>query len=196
MAGLIGSFVSVNLGGNAMIWHGRFGYAVLTLLMFRLAWGFVGPVHARFSQFVRGPSAIWKTLKGSYPETAGHSPLGALSVLALLLVITAQAVLGLFTSDDIFYDGPFVKSVSSATVEIASRLHRQNEWLIMGLVAMHLLAILFYAVFKKKNLVPAMITGDKVLKTPAPASEETWPMRARALSVLALAALIVFYLSR
>jgi cytochrome b len=196
MAAVIGSFVSVKMGGNAMIWHGRFGYMVLTLLIFRLVWGFIGPVHARFLHFVKGPRTIIATLKGHAPPVAGHNPLGALSVVAMLALLLAQAVLGLFTSDEIFYDGPFVKQVSNATVEVMTRLHKQNEWLILGLVALHLAAILFYRFVKKENLVPAMITGNKTLQFNAVPADDSWAMRARALLVIALAALLVNYLSR
>jgi cytochrome b len=222
VAAIIGSFVSVKLGGNAMIWHGRFGFLVLTLLIFRLLWGFFGPTHARFKHFVKGPRAVMQTLRGQYPETIGHSPLGALSVLAILLLFLTQALLGLLTSDEIFYDGPFVRHVSNQTVEWATRLHRLNEWLLLGLIGLHLSAIGFYAWVKKKNLVGAMITGDKPLKdldlkadlmansdTNSDAksdansdknvdvnSDDSWAMRARALFLFALAAAVVFYLSR
>ena len=195
MAAVIGSFVSVKIGGNAMIWHGRFGFMVLTLLIFRLAWGFVGPVHARFSSFVKGPAAIIASLKGLTPPVAGHNPLGALSVMALLILFLAQAVLGLFTSDEIFYDGPFVKHVSNATVAVMTRLHKLNEWLLLGLIALHLAAILFYRLVKKENLVPAMITGDKALGFEALPADDSWRMRARALLIFALAAVLVRFIS-
>lgn len=77
---VIGSFVSVKLGGNTMIWYSRFGYLVLTLIFFRLIWGFVGTHHARFAHFIRSPKAILAYLKNPV-ETPGHSPVGAISVL-------------------------------------------------------------------------------------------------------------------
>ena len=196
MAAVIGSFVSVKIGGNAMIWHGRFGFMVLTLLIFRLVWGFVGPVHARFSSFVKGPATIIASLKGLTPPVAGHNPLGALSVIAILILFLTQAVLGLFTSDEIFYDGPFAKHVSNATVEVMTRLHKLNEWVLLGMIGLHLAAILFYRLVKKENLVSAMMTGDKALGFEAPPAEDSWRMRARALIIFALAALLVNYLSR
>jgi cytochrome b len=109
---VIGSFMSVKLGGNAMIWHGRFGYFVLTLLFFRLIWGFVGTHHARFAQFIKSPQAILAYLKNP-AETPGHSPIGAISVLVLLGLFLAQALAGLFASDDIAFDGPLAKYVAS-----------------------------------------------------------------------------------
>jgi cytochrome b len=197
MAAIIGSFVSVKIGGNAMIWHGRFGFVVLTLLIFRLAWGFVGPSYARFAQFVKGPGAVLQTLRGQDPNPVGHNPLGALSVLAILLLFLAQALLGLFTSDEIFYDGPLVRHVSNDMVEWAGRLHRYNEWVLLGLIGLHVTAIGFYHWVKKKNLVGAMITGDQVVSDQmVNPTDDSWPMRTRALLVLALAAMAVFYLSR
>ena len=79
---VLGSFISVKIGGNAMIWHGRFGYAVMTLLLFRLIWGFIGPRYARFSSFIRGPAAIVREIRGGHLHSPGHSPLGAVSVIA------------------------------------------------------------------------------------------------------------------
>ena len=98
----MGAFVTVKLGGLYMDWHIRFGCATLGLLLFRLIWGFIGPRYARFSQFLR-PRGRGPLPEGAAP--AGHNPLGALSVLALLLVLGFQAVSGLFTSDDIMVQG-------------------------------------------------------------------------------------------
>ena len=89
---VIGSFVSVKLGGNAMIWHGRFGYLVLTLIVFRLIWGFVGTHHARFAQFIKSPKIILAYLKNP-TETPGHSPLGAISVIILITLFDKEVVL-------------------------------------------------------------------------------------------------------
>lgn len=195
VASVIGAFISVKIGGNAMIWHSRFGYAVLTLMMFRLVWGFMGPTHARFLSFIKGPAAIWAQWRGRYPETAGHNPLGALSVIALVVFFGAQSIMGLFTTDEIAFDGPLVKTASSTVIELATRLHNQAENILIALVALHVGAIVYYRLVKKKSLVPAMITGDKALSFQAPASADNWQVRLKALVVLALAALVVYYLS-
>lgn len=190
---VVGSFISVKIGGNAMIWHGRFGYAALTLLLFRFAWGFVGPLHARFSGFIRGPAAILAEIRGKRPTFVGHNPLGALSVIALLLLFSAQAAFGLFTTDDIFYDGPLVKHASSKVVEIASWFHHNSEWFLIGLVALHVLAILYYRVIKKRDLIGPMLRGDQ----PVPAgvcvqaSRDDSRTRLKALAVLAASACLV-----
>ncbi len=189
-AAALGSFVSVKIGGNAMIWHGRFGYAVLTLLIFRVIWGLVGPVHARFSQFLKGPAAILAELKGQNKISVGHNPLGALSVVALILLFASQSLLGLLTSDDIFYDGPMVKYVSSTTVELAGWAHRNAEWFLVGMVALHVLAVIVHRVVKKHDLIGPMFTGDQAIPADMAVqpSRDDMQTRLTALLILALSA--------
>src|SRR5690606_33939821 len=91
---VVGSIVSANVGGNALAWHFRFGYAILALLLFRFVWGFVGPRYARFSSFPPKPAAALRQLRDGAPRTPGHSPLGALSVYAMLVVLAMQALTG------------------------------------------------------------------------------------------------------
>lgn len=159
VASVLGSFVTVQVGGNAMVWHGRLGQFVLSLLVFRLVWGFVGGRHARFADFVPRPSGLLAYLKGG-GSGHGHSPLGALSVLALLGLFTLQATLGLATTDDIFFDGPLVRHLPSDWVSAATSLHHALKPVLLGLVALHLLAILVYKLWGKP-LVQAMVTGDR-----------------------------------
>ncbi len=158
VACIIGAFVSVKLGGLYMDWHVRFGCTALGLIIFRLLWGFVGPRYARFAQFVRGPAAVARYLKGA-AAPAGHNPLGALSVLALLLVIGFQAVSGLFTTDDIMTQGPLFGHVSEAVSAAMTSWHKLNEWVILALIALHLAAVAWYGVVRRRRLVRAIITG-------------------------------------
>jgi cytochrome b len=192
---VIGSFVSVKLGGNAMIWHGRFGYIVLALIFFRLIWGFVGTHHARFAQFIKSPKAIFAYLKNP-TETPGHSPLGAISVIVLLGLFLSQALAGLFASDDIAFDGPLVKYVASTWVELLTSFHRLNEWVLMALVAVHVGAILYYKYAKKINLISAMITGDKEWADTAPSVQDDSKVRLKAMALLIAIALIMYYFLR
>ncbi len=192
---VIGSFVSVKLGGNAMIWHGRFGYIVLSLIFFRLIWGFVGTHHARFAQFIKSPKAIFAYLKNP-TETPGHSPLGAISVIVLLGLFLSQALAGLFASDDIAFDGPLVKYVASTWVELLTSFHRLNEWVLMALVAVHVGAILYYKYAKKINLISAMITGDKEWADTAPLVQDDSKVRLKAMALLMAIALIMYYFLR
>lgn len=161
VACVIGAFVSVQIGGNAMVWHGRFGLAVLGLLVFRIVWGFVGSTYARFDQFVRGPAAIKAYLRGEW-QGEGHNPLGALSVLALLGTLALLVATGLFANDDIAFEGPLYSLVGKDVSDRLVGLHRLIEPLIILLVAAHLGAIAYYVRVKKQALVMSMITGWKV----------------------------------
>lgn len=162
---LTGVFVTGQIGGNLIVWHGRIGVAICGLLAFRLVWGFVGSTYARFSHFVPGPGRVLAYLRGQW-QGVGHNPLGALSVLGLLTVLIFQVVSGLMGNDDIAFEGPLYAAVSKSTSDWLTSLHRQNVWLIGGLVVMHVLAIVFYARVKKDNLIKPMITGVKEVDDP------------------------------
>lgn len=161
VACVIGSLVSVNIGGNAVGWHFRFGYAILALLLFRVAWGFVGPRHARFANFPPNPAAAWRYLRGREPHRVGHSPLGALSVYALLLALAVQVVTGLFANDGIMWDGPLRSLVSNSTSDRLTALHQFNRIVVMALVLLHLAAIAYYRFVRRDALVGPMLTGDR-----------------------------------
>jgi len=154
------AFVSGHVGGNAMVWHGRFGIAIAGLLAFRIAWGFAGSTYARFSQFVRGPATIRDYLQGRW-QGVGHNPLGALSVLGLLAVIAAQVVSGLFGNDDIAFNGPLYDLVTKDASDRLTSLHGLNSWLLCALVGLHLAAIAFYVRVKQQDLVRPMLRGWK-----------------------------------
>jgi len=166
-----GVFTTGLIGGNLIVWHGRVGVAIGGLLAFRLAWGVVGSTYARFAQFVPGPGRIATYLRGQW-KAPGHNPLGALSVLGLLGVMIFQVVSGLMANDDIAFEGPLYAMVSKSTSDWMSSLHRQNIWIVGGLITLHVLAILYYARVKKNNLVKPMITGVKEFSEPAPQSAQ------------------------
>lgn len=152
------AFISAEVGGNAMVWHGRAGLAVIGLLAFRIVWGFVGSTYARFVTFVRGPMAIRAYLQGEWTEL-GHNPIGAVSVLALLTLLAAEAATGLFANDDISYQGYLYALVGADLSERLTGIHKLFEPALIALVALHLGAIAFYMRVKKHNLVRPMITG-------------------------------------
>ena len=152
-------------------WHIWSGLAVLTLLIFRLLWGFTGSSTARFSSFVRGPASVAAHLRGRW-NGIGHTPLGALSVIALLVAVSVQVGLGLIAEDeDGIYMGPLARLVSSDTSDSARDLHELWFNIILGLIALHVAAIVFYRVFRGQKLTKPMITGKAEL-TPG-----TEPMR-------------------
>jgi cytochrome b len=155
-----GSFVCAKIGGNAMVWHGRFGLAVVGLLVFRLVWGVVGSTYARFAQFVRGPTTILAYLRGQW-HGEGHNPLGALSVLAMLGTLLLLVATGLFANDDIAFEGPLYALVGKELSDRVVGIHRLVEPLIILLVLAHVAAIIYYTRFRKETLVMPMITGRK-----------------------------------
>jgi cytochrome b len=160
LALVVAAFVSVQIGGNAMVWHGRFGTAILGLLAFRLVWGVIGSTYARFSSFVRGPWTIAAYLRGEW-QGAGHNPLGALSVLGMLSVLSVQVVTGLFANDDIAFQGPYAVLISNDNSIFITGLHKTNVWLLGGLIAAHLAAIFYYVRIKRDNLLKPMVVGYK-----------------------------------
>lgn len=175
--------VTAKVGGNWMNWHLRLGYLVLALLLFRLLWGLVGGHWSRFSQFLYTPSQLWAYLRGhgSPHWSVGHSPTGALSVFALLAVLGAQVVSGLFSDDEIAFFGPLTRFVDGDTVGLATWYHKAvGQWLLLGLVGLHLLAIAYYRWVRHVRLVPAMVHGDKDLSPSlgaVPASADGWHPR-------------------
>ena len=163
---IVGLFVTGNVGGNAMVWHFRIGLTVLALLLFRLVWGLVGGRWSRFATFIYSPRSIINYLKGrGKPEhSVGHTPAGAGSVFALLTVLLAQVGSGLISDDEIASAGPLVRFVSSATTNLATNYHTNiGKWIIVGLVILHIAAIVFY-LWRKHNLIKPMLHGDKQLE--------------------------------
>ena len=158
---IAGSLISVNLGGNAIEWHAYFGYSVLTLLIFRFIWGFIGSKHARFNSFMPTRLAILNYLQGRSPRILGHNPIGALSVFALLFVLSVQVITVLFVDDEIAFQGPLAKYVPNFIVSFLSEIHEGNQVIIYTLIAIHISAIWFYKKYKGENLIKPMLTGDK-----------------------------------
>ncbi|MCG2595871.1 cytochrome b/b6 domain-containing protein [Ramlibacter sp. XY19] len=196
VAGLIATGYT---GGAAMEWHARLGYCVLTLLLFRIAWGFVGGRWTRFANFLYHPRSVLAYLRGqSHPDhLIGHNPLGAGSVYAMLLVLLAQVGTGLVADDEIAFTGPLNRFVSSARGLAATWYHKEiGQRLLIALVLLHLAAIAYYAVKKKQNLVGPMIRGDKEVATPATSSRDDAVSRVGAAVVLAVAAGIVTWVVR
>lgn len=195
---VVAAILAQKIGGDAMVWHFRFGYAALTLVLFRIVWGLVGSRYARFSEFVKGPSTIKVYVKGlrtgSATQSLGHNPLGSLSVLALLAIVLVQAVSGLFSSDEHHHHGPLAKLLSETWVDRISEFHADvSGTLIYILIGLHLAAIAYYYFIKKENLVRAMITGDKDVAADAPSTDDSWRMRLLALAILAVCGVAVYF---
>lgn len=157
---------------GAMQYHVWGGYAVLTLVLFRLIWGFAGSETARFSHFVRGPGAaldyVKALLRGETPLYLGHNPMGGWSILALLTLLLIQAGTGLFANDDIAFDGPLSGWVSRSMSNWLTTVHKVNFNLLLLVIAVHISAVLFYLLVKRENLIHPMLSGRKHLP-PEPA---------------------------
>jgi len=161
---------------SIMQWHIYLGYLTGGLLVFRYIWGWVGPAPIRHRTLVaslRGIPAYLRRLGHRRPSgVAGHNPLGALSVIALVLALTAQVVTGLFSEDDaLFFSGPLASEVSSDTIELMTSYHHLFSNVVLVLVALHVAAILFYLVWKRENLVVPMLNGLKWVKDRPAAGE-------------------------
>ncbi|MDR2990784.1 MAG: cytochrome b/b6 domain-containing protein [Burkholderiaceae bacterium] len=193
---VIGLFITGKTGGDAMNWHFRLGYAALTLVVFRIVWGFIGGYWSRFVRFFPTPARVLRYLKGqARPEDqAGHNPLGAFSVFALLLLMVAQAVTGLFSYDEIAFAGPLSGLVSDRAVDLATGYHKVwGQYLIITFVALHVLAIIVYTILKHHLFWP-MVVGDKALDADLPPARDTVGTRALALVVLVILAAAVYAL--
>ena len=174
-------------------WHRLGGYAVLGLLVFRLLWGLVGGSTARFDRFVRGPRAVFAYLRGRSPHSVGHSPLGALSVLAMLVLLSLQVGLGLFASDeDGLESGPLAHLVSLDLSEEIAELHEDLFDVILVLIGLHLAAIVYFLIVDRRNLVRPMIggRGDVPAGTAPMAPAPAWAFAAAAAAAI-LVVLIV-----
>lgn len=160
-----GAYLTRQLEGDWFAWHVWFGYTVVVLVVWRILWGFVGPRHARFASFLRGPRAVWRHARSligaGYEPHPGHNPLGALMVLALLALLLAQGLTGLFANDQIFEVGPLYGYVTQATSDALTTWHKRIvDWLLVA-AALHVLAVIGYLVLRRENLIAPMITGRK-----------------------------------
>ncbi len=196
-ASILASWGTAKLGFTWMAWHIRLGYWMMGLLLFRIVWGLIGPRHARFASFLKGPRAVWRYAKGlaglgEAVETVGHNPLGGLMVIVMLLLVAFQVSTGLFATDDIAYTGPFNPAVSNDLAERLTAFHHWNFNLIWAAIALHVGAIAYYAFVKRQNLVPAMLHGWKpaeaVPEGEAITSSELW----KALAVMIVTAALVY----
>jgi cytochrome b len=192
------SFVTGNIGGNAMQYHEWSGFAILALLLFRIVWGFVGSRESRFVTFVQGSEAViryaTKLLRRGSPAYLGHNPLGGWSIIVILFTLLVQAATGLFANDDIVTEGPLFDWVSKPTSDWFTRIHKLNQQVVIALVCVHVLAVLFHFFYKRENLVKPMITGVKQWSGPEaePATGSTWT----AVLIAGLTALAVYLLVR
>jgi len=197
---VIGLVITAKVGGNAMVWLMRLGLAVLALLVFRIIWGLVGGRWSRFASFLYAPGTVLRYLRGEHRPAdhfeVGHSPIGAFSVFALITLLLVQVGTGLIADDEIATTGPLNRYVASATGLLATGWHKgYGQWILLGLVALHVVAIVVYKL-RGKNLVTPMITGDKPLPPDVPATQDGLANRGLAAVVLAACAALAVWIAR
>jgi cytochrome b len=195
---LIALVATAKLGGGAMDWHIRAGEAMLTLVLFRILWGFLGSHHARFSTFVRGPGAVIayarSLLRPRHAHYAGHNPLGGWMVVLLLVALLMQASAGLFANDDIATEGPLARFISKNLSDAISSFHSYNAWFVVALASVHVAATLLYLIWFKENLIRPMIDGVKQVPHPMTDVATGNASSVRALTLFALCVLAVWLL--
>jgi cytochrome b len=183
---------------NRMELHVLIGYMILTLLLFRLAWGFIGSETARFRGCLKSPGAAFRQLakiRRREPDLEiGHNAAGGWMVLLMLAQLGVQAGTGLFSNDDANTEGPLMHLVGKDRSDWLSHIHSLNFKFIEITVVLHLAAIATYAVLKRQNLVRPMLTGTKIVPADMVAPRSVSP--AWAVVTLAVAAAVVAWVVR
>lgn len=184
---------SMEIMADGMQIHEYAGYCLLALLIFRISWGLLGTKYARFSQFLYSPKTVINyaqsvTKKDSKPYS-GHNPLGGLSVIAILFLLLAQVISGLFMTDDILFYGPYYDSVPGDVQKMMSQIHHYAFDGLLILIAIHLMSVIFYQLVKKQSLVQGMIHGKKQHETDSSISHHHVT---RAIVLIAIAVTIVY----
>lgn len=183
-----GLIITGEIGGSLMKFHYWFGYGVLSLLFFRVIWGIWGGHWSRFVNFLPTPSKVRAYLadsrQGVQRVSIGHNPLGALSVFAMLVVLSLQVFSGLMSDDEISNAGPWASLVSSTWVSFATNFHTEiGKVVLISILVLHLVSVLYYKYFKHEDLLTPMVNGDKQLPSDTPSSRDSTTSRLFALGV-------------
>lgn len=190
---LAASWLTAELGLTD--WHFYSGYAVATLVLFRLAWGLAGPRYARFGEFVAGPRRVASYLRnwarGEGIEPAGHTPPGGWMILLLLALLAAQVATGMVNSHDGADAGPWYWGAPAALRDFGAAWHGRLFDLLLALAALHVAAVLLYLWRPGIDLVSPMFTGRKPTGAPAIASSRLWLAAVLLLAAAAAVWLIV-----
>jgi cytochrome b len=190
------SYVTVHKGWMKL--HMLSGYTILTLVLFRVIWGFVGSETSRFSRFLHSPLAALRQLaqfRDRSPDTeVGHNAAGGWMVLVILAVLGMQLASGLsVTDEDDNIMGPLAKFVGPTWSGRLTSFHILNFNILLGLIVLHVLAVAAYAMVKRHDLVRPMITGKKRLPAATRAPRMTSPLLA--LVILAVMGVCVWLIA-
>ena len=169
--------IATGLAGNTwMEIHAKAGLTIFGLLVFRLMWGFLGNPHARFSDWLQKLKALPKYLHAEWNGT-GHNPMGVLSVISILVLLSFQVATGLVGTDEISFNGPLSHLVSEELSVRFTGWHQILSNLLFAWIGLHLAAILFYQLVKKDNLIGSMINGNNENNTPSKLLEASAPIK-------------------
>jgi cytochrome b len=164
---MIALVVTAKLSIDVIELHATLGFTALALVLFRMIWGFVGSSYARFSQFICGPGSVITYARSLLAKkdvfVAGHNPLGGWMVLVLLLAVVLQVFLGMFSNDDVMFEGPLAYLVSKDTSDLITGLHEDLFHILLVLVGLHVSAVVWHKLFRGENLIFAMFSGYKEL---------------------------------
>jgi len=153
---LVGSFA---IAWFSPVWrngtlHHWVGYLAAILVVIRMIWGFVGPRHARFADFVKHPAHVLGYLvamaRGREPRHMGHNPAGGAMVLALMAGMVGSAVTGWMMTTDRYFGVAWVETAHWLAVHA-----------MLALILLHLAGVALASLRHRENLVIAMITGRK-----------------------------------
>jgi cytochrome b len=152
---LVGLFVLAFATGDETEWlHLTAGYAIAGLILLRIIWGFVGPRHARFGDFVRTPrevtAYVHTAIRLRTPRYLGHNPAGGVMIIALLTMLIGISATGFMMTTDAFWGAQWVED-----------LHKGLVYATLGLIALHVAGVVFASIEHGENLVKAMVTGRK-----------------------------------
>lgn len=178
--------------GGAVEWHARIGYAIGALLLFRILWGFAGGLWSRFASFPPSFPAAWQHLRAGTTARAGHNPAGALAVYGMLVLLIVQVGTGLFTETKEDFAGPLTTLVSNSAVHLLTGYHKRvGQWVVLALAVVHVAAVLFY-LWRGRNLVRAMLSGDADFPPGTPPSRDDASIRLRALALMLVCSLAMW----
>ena len=158
-------FVAYLTEDDLLTVHVWAGYVVGVLIVARLIWGFVGPPHARFCDFVYGPATTLRYLRDLILFRAerhlGHSPAGGAMVVLLLVLLTLTVATGLVVYGGDQQAGPLAGMFTKSTGEAVEELHELLANVTLAFVFAHIIAVVFASLVHRENLIRAMITGKK-----------------------------------